>query len=116
ELLRLGRLQLVPALRVDGLRAGRTAAEQPDGTSREAIAMAPDERGRRTEPAAHVGRAPDDESVIFVDRAGVLDAPQRDVQAGPLERRGDALGDAPGGAVAGGVGNEDLHGVLLPAP
>ena len=62
------------------------------------------------QPAAEVGRASDDDCAELLDRAGVVDGSEGDVEAGLFQRLGDALRDPLRRAVPGCVGNEDLHG------
>src|SRR4029078_11374247 len=92
------------------------AAEQPDRVAEERVAMPAYEPRRLLEPAAHVGRAPDDVGVVTIDRVDAGDRAPRDVEPVALEGRGDPLCDALRRAVTSRIHDEDLHGRLLSCP
>ena len=103
--------------RPSGPRPGRRSARSPSGPllkSQTGLAArsgsgAMDEPRRVLEPVEHVRRAPDHERVVAVGVLHRRGGSCLGVDAGRAKRLGDPFGDPLRGAVAGRVGDEDVH-------
>ena len=68
---------------------------------------------RRFEPVEHVCRATQDDGVIAVEAGDLFNGAGLSRSSRLAQGRGDALGDAGGSTVPGGLGDQDLHGVSV---
>src|SRR5207344_2462923 len=97
---------LVLALLVDGFRAEGTAAEQPDRLGGQFLAVVVDEPGGILEKVDNVGGTAYHERVVRRDLLDGRRGADVGLESGAREGRGDPFGDALGGTVSAGIGNE----------
>ena len=79
ELCRPGGLDHIPPLGVDQLGSDRAAAEQPDRTARQQVAMLPHESRGLGQPSTLIGGASDDEAVVVQHGGSLFGRRQRHI-------------------------------------